>query len=55
MDTSSSVPPDGLFDAGLIERVHALDDGRMDVNGGVRKRGWNRIRLKRAVRASDMP
>ena len=35
---SSSLPQDGLFDAGLIERVEALDDGRVDANGGVRKR-----------------
>ena len=38
MDTSSSQPNDGLFDAGLVERVQARDDDRIDLNGGVRKR-----------------
>lgn len=38
MDTSSSQPSDGLFDAGLIERVEAPADGRIDLNGGQRKR-----------------
>ena len=38
MDTSSSQPHDGLFDAGLIERVQASADDRIDLNGGERKR-----------------
>lgn len=38
MDTSSSLPQDGLFDAELIERVEVPADDRIDLNGGAKKR-----------------
>lgn len=34
----SSLPGDRLFGAGLIERVKAADDGRIDARGGARNR-----------------
>jgi len=37
MDTGSS-SQDGLFAEGLVERIETPDDGRMDANGGVKKR-----------------
>lgn len=38
MDTSSSLPQDGLFDESMVERVEVPAADRIDLNGGARKR-----------------
>lgn len=38
MDTTSSLPQDGLFDESLVERVEVASDDRIDLKGGAKKR-----------------